>query len=75
MYTVQRHVHVHVITTQTHALPTKRWFLYSPDFNPLFHPDVTTLHWVTHTYPTLQEEDKPLECTLSPGEVSQLYRL
>ncbi|KAM7387641.1 hypothetical protein PAMA_009991 [Pampus argenteus] len=47
----------------------KRWFLYPPDKEPHFHPNRTTLSWVTETYPHLPEDEAPLECTIQPGEV------
>ena len=47
----------------------KRWFLYSPEDTPQFDPDESTLHWVTHTLPSLSDDQSPLQCTLSPGEV------
>lgn len=47
----------------------KRWFLYPPDQEPHFHPNMSTLSWVTHTYPSLPLEEAPLECTIRPGEV------
>ncbi|XP_062359928.1 jmjC domain-containing protein 8 isoform X3 [Cinclus cinclus] len=47
----------------------KRWFLYPPDKTPHFHPNETTLAWLQHTYPTLPPAQRPLECTLHPGEV------
>ncbi|NXU80749.1 JMJD8 protein, partial [Oreotrochilus melanogaster] len=47
----------------------KRWFLYPPDHTPHFHPNETTLAWLHHTYPTLPRAQRPLECTLRPGEV------
>ncbi|NWT35159.1 JMJD8 protein, partial [Cardinalis cardinalis] len=47
----------------------KRWFLYPPDRTPHFHPNETTLAWLQHTYPTLPPAQRPLECTLHPGEV------
>lgn len=47
----------------------KRWFLYPPDMEPHFHPNRTTLSWVTETYPNLPEDEAPLECTIRPGEV------
>ncbi|KAK3525376.1 hypothetical protein QTP86_031251 [Hemibagrus guttatus] len=47
----------------------KRWFLYPPDEAPEFHPNHTTLSWITHTYPNLEEHNTPLECTIRPGEV------
>lgn len=61
--------HIHGPTFAETIFGRKRWFLYPPEAEPQFHPDVTTLHWVSHTYPNLKEEDKPFECTLSPGEV------
>lgn len=48
----------------------QRWFLYPPDKTPHFHPNETTLAWLQHTYPTLPPAQRPLECTLRPGEVS-----
>ncbi|XP_044037514.1 jmjC domain-containing protein 8 isoform X2 [Siniperca chuatsi] len=45
----------------------KRWFLYPPDREPHFHPNRTTLSWVTETYPHLPEVEAPLECTIRPG--------
>ncbi|XP_029433043.1 jmjC domain-containing protein 8 [Rhinatrema bivittatum] len=47
----------------------KRWFLYPPEKTPAFNPNRTTLSWLTETYPLLPEEDRPLECTIRPGEV------
>lgn len=47
----------------------KRWFLYPPEHEPHFHPNISTLSWVTHTYPSLSLEEAPLECTIRPGEV------
>ncbi|KAB5517633.1 hypothetical protein PHYPO_G00169420 [Pangasianodon hypophthalmus] len=47
----------------------KRWFLYPPDQAPEFHPNHTTLSWITHSYPNLEEHNTPLECTIRPGEV------
>lgn len=47
----------------------KRWFLYPPDEAPEFHPNHTTLSWVSLTYPNLELHQRPLECTIRPGEV------
>ncbi|NXE57984.1 JMJD8 protein, partial [Casuarius casuarius] len=47
----------------------KRWFLYPPDKMPHFHPNETTLAWLHRTYPTLPPGERPLECTIHPGEV------
>lgn len=48
----------------------QRWFLYPPDKTPHFHPNETTLAWLHRTYPALPLAERPLECTLRPGEVS-----
>ncbi|XP_059203070.1 jmjC domain-containing protein 8 [Centropristis striata] len=47
----------------------KRWFLYPPDREPHFHPNRSTLSWLTETYPNLNGDEAPLECTIRPGEV------
>lgn len=47
----------------------KRWFLYPPDKNPNFHPNRSTLSWLLDIYPNLSEEERPMQCTIHPGEV------
>ncbi|XP_063791138.1 jmjC domain-containing protein 8 isoform X2 [Pseudophryne corroboree] len=47
----------------------KRWFLYPPDKTPEFNPNRTTVSWMMDTYPFLPAEDRPIECTIRPGEV------
>lgn len=47
---------------------SKRWFLYPPSEEPVFNPNLTTLHWLVQEYPKLASIDKPLECTIRPGE-------
>ncbi|KAM8961621.1 jmjC domain-containing protein 8 [Pelodytes ibericus] len=47
----------------------KRWFLYPPETKPEFNPNRTTLSWVMETYPYLGEHERPIECTIRPGEV------
>ncbi|XP_046560322.1 jmjC domain-containing protein 8-like [Haliotis rubra] len=47
----------------------KRWFMYPPDETPDFHPNRTTLHWLIEDYPLLDHMNKPLECTISKGEL------
>ncbi|XP_069503134.1 jmjC domain-containing protein 8 isoform X3 [Ambystoma mexicanum] len=47
----------------------KRWFLYPPEKTPEFNPNETTLSWLANTYPLLSEQDRPVECTIRPGEV------
>ncbi|XP_054849636.1 jmjC domain-containing protein 8 [Eublepharis macularius] len=47
----------------------KRWFLYPPEKTPEFHPNKTTLSWLLDTYPFLPPWERPVECTVHPGEV------
>ncbi|TRY97310.1 hypothetical protein DNTS_020595, partial [Danionella cerebrum] len=47
----------------------KRWFLFPPDETPEFHPNHTSLSWVSMSYPNLELQKRPLECTIRPGEV------
>ncbi|XP_077475899.1 jmjC domain-containing protein 8 [Stigmatopora argus] len=47
----------------------KRWFLYPPDREPHFHPNVSTLAWLRDVYPNLPRHQAPLECTIGPGQV------
>ncbi|XP_070617049.1 jmjC domain-containing protein 8 isoform X2 [Erythrolamprus reginae] len=47
----------------------KHWFLYPPEKTPAFHPNRTTLSWFLDTYPSLLPWEKPVECTIHPGEV------
>ncbi|XP_043349469.1 jmjC domain-containing protein 8 isoform X3 [Dermochelys coriacea] len=56
------------------ALGSPRWFLYPPEKTPEFHPNKTTLSWLLDTYPFLPSEDRPVECTIHPGEVSPASR-
>lgn len=61
--------HFHGPTFAETIYGRKRWFLYSPRVQPSFDPNNTTLHWLHHTYPSLPDAMKPLECTLLPEEV------
>ena len=61
--------HIHGPTFAETFFGRKRWFLYSPEVDPKFHPNQSTLHWVTHTLPSLPPHQSPLQCTLRPGEV------
>jgi ribosomal protein L16 Arg81 hydroxylase len=50
----------------------KRWFLYPRDDPaPLYDPLTSTYEneWLREAYPTLSPEQKPIECTLSAGEL------
>ncbi|XP_065898764.1 jmjC domain-containing protein 8-like isoform X2 [Dysidea avara] len=61
--------HFHGPTFAETIYGRKRWFLYSPQVQPNFDPNNTTLHWLHHVYPSLPDDVKPFECTLLPGEV------
>ena len=65
--------HIHGPTFAETIFGRKRWFLYPPEDDPVFHPDESTLHWVTHTLPSLPAHQSPLQCTLSPGEVLYIH--
>jgi len=47
----------------------KRWFLYPPAFPLTWNPDHTQQTWLKEVYPFLEESQRPLECTIQPGEV------
>ena len=46
----------------------KHWVLYPPEPRRLFDKDQSSLAWMEYVYPTLSREDRPVECTLEPGE-------
>lgn len=60
------------LITLSWSFVTQRWFLYPPDKEPHYHPNRTTLSWLTEIYPHLPENEAPLECTISPGEVRRV---
>ena len=45
----------------------KHWILQQE--KPYFHPDQTSRHWMEHNYMAISVTDRPLECTLEPGDV------
>jgi hypothetical protein len=54
----------------------KRWFLYPRDDPaPLYDPLTSTYEneWLREAYPTLSPEQKPIECTLSAGELHAVF--
>ena len=61
-----------VVFTLAHVTFLQRWFLYPPEKTPTFNPDKTTLHWLVEDYPHLKTEDLPMECTIGPGQVSNI---
>ncbi|CAM9565337.1 unnamed protein product [Chrysoparadoxa australica] len=48
---------------------TKHWLLYHPDHPFNWDGEMPSATWYTSVYPTLKDTDKPLECTIKPGEV------
>lgn len=46
----------------------KHWVLYQGE-PPNFHPDATSRNWMEYTYTTLPTDQRPLECTLEPGDI------
>jgi len=64
---VPLHRHGHVFAEVFYG--RKRWFLYPPEFHPPFDPDASTIQWLHHVYPTLDEPSKPMECELLPGQL------
>jgi len=54
----------------------KHWILYSPENRPDFHPDQTSLNWMHYNYSIIEKiEDRPLQCTLFPGDILYLWVL
>lgn len=59
----------------------KHWFLYPPGTGPVASPQderdlsapppglASSRHWAQTVYPTLSEQDKPIECTQQAGEL------
>jgi hypothetical protein len=45
----------------------KRWFLYPPKSEPEFHPNESTLFWVTSVYPSMKVRPTH-ECVLEPRD-------
>ena len=64
---VPLHRHGHVFAEVIHGM--KRWFLYPPEFAPVFDPNKSTLQWLYEVYPTVKKAENLIECVLKPGEV------
>lgn len=43
------------------------WVLYKD--KPNFHKDQTSLNWMEYTYSSMTKKNRPLECTLNPGDI------
>jgi ribosomal protein L16 Arg81 hydroxylase len=64
---VQWHVHGPGFSEAVHG--RKHWILYDKDTKPNFHPDQTSYNWMYYNYSTMAHDDRPLECTLYPGDI------
>lgn len=62
---VQWHVHGAGFSESVHG--RKHWIIQQD--KPSFHPDQTSRNWMEYNYTSLNEEDRPLECTLYPGDM------
>lgn len=68
---VQWHVHGPGFSETVHG--RKHWILYPFDKKPTFHPDQTSLNWMHYNYQAFDNpQDKPMECTLHPGDLIYL---
>ncbi len=45
----------------------KHWVLYKD--RPDFHPDQTSRNWMEFTYTKMTVDERPLECSLEPGDI------
>ncbi|KAG7363605.1 cupin-like domain containing protein [Nitzschia inconspicua] len=62
---VSWHIHGPGFSESIHG--RKHWVLQQHE--PEFHPDQTSYNWMYYNYSHLPESDRPLECTLNPGEM------
>lgn len=47
---------------------SKLWLLY-PHKPPRFRENATSVSWLKHDYPNLASSERPLECTIVPGDL------
>jgi len=64
---VQWHTHGPGFSQSIHG--RKHWVLYPPHQKPMYDPDYTSRYWMEEIYMNLDDEKKPYECTLFPGEM------
>jgi dipeptidase E len=62
---VQWHVHGPGFSEAVHG--RKHWILYKD--KPHFHPDQTSYNWMYYNYTAMETKERPLECTLYPGDM------
>lgn len=66
--------HKHADAWNAVVFGRKRWFLYPPGKTPPggVWPGYSQLDWFKLVYPTLQDDDKPIECVQEAGEILYL---
>ncbi|XP_062503097.1 uncharacterized protein LOC134180041 [Corticium candelabrum] len=66
--------HKHADAWNAVVLGRKRWFLYPPSKTPPggVWPGYSQIDWLKNIYPTLEGDDKPLECVQEAGEILYL---
>ena len=64
---VQWHTHGPGFSQSIHG--RKHWVLFPPREKPLYNSDYASRHWMEETYMNMPPKQRPLECTLFPGEM------
>ena len=64
---VQWHTHGPGFSQSIHG--RKHWVLYPPGQKPSYDSNFTSRYWMEESYMNMDEEQKPYECTLFPGEM------
>lgn len=67
---VSWHVHGPGFSEAIHG--RKHWVLHPFENKPDYSPDQTSLNWMHTNYDRTPVEDRPLECTLHPGDLIYL---
>lgn len=62
---VSWHVHGPGFSEAVHG--RKHWVLQETE--PEFHPDQTSYNWMYYNYSVMKESERPMECTLHPGDM------
>jgi Cupin-like domain len=62
---VSWHVHGPGFSEAVHG--RKHWVLQQS--TPVFHPDQTSYNWMHYNYSSMSPAERPLECTLYPGDM------
>ena len=59
--------HVHGPGFSEAVVGRKHWILQQD--RPVFHKDQTSRNWMEYSYSAMEESERPLECTLEPGDL------